>query len=149
MATESKDLLAQAADHTDAAHDDSHEHGHHHGPYPEQPIAQLAYPRNGISLSLAMLAGLGGTLMILAGAFGVIDGPAADSDALGLFFAIGLALFLTGSLAWLAFQRPWEIFPSVTEGYYDKPEEPYGTHHDDDVEHQAHQPALPEGTHEH
>lgn len=120
--------------------EDSHdEHDHHQGPYPEQPLAQLTYPRNNITLGLALVGGIGVTLMIAAGAIGVVDGAQADNEIVGLLFWSGTAAVVAAMSGWMVATRPWEIFPSVTEGYYDTSEEAAGHSHDED----DHAPALP------
>lgn len=82
--------------------------------------------QNALTLGLAMLAGTGLILMISAGGLGVIEGAEADMDIIGLLFTGGLALFISGIVAWAGVVRPWENFDDINVPHYT------GHHHDED-----------------
>jgi len=67
-------------------------------------------------LSLTARAGL--ILMILALGFGVVQGAAANSTAIGVTFAAGLGLLLIGVIGWLATVRPFENFDDINQPQY-------------------------------
>jgi len=87
-------------------------------------------------LGLAMVAGLGVILMVTALAIGVIQGSAADSSAIGLFFAGGLILFILGAVSWFAVMQPQKHFDDISQPLE---ADHHGSHH-------AEPPALPEGS---
>jgi hypothetical protein len=62
-----------------------------------------------------MVAGLGVTLMIIALAVGVIQGSAADTNAVGLLFAGGLVLFILGAGSWFAIVQPQKHFDDINQ----------------------------------
>jgi hypothetical protein len=113
-------------------HHDAHHH-HEDGPVVSRDINQ----RNALSVAFAFVAGTGVILLILVGAIGVIQGSAADSDVMGLLFVAGIALLVVGGLTWAGIVRPWEEFPSVTEGFYETAVVA-SSHHDDDHAEDAH-----------
>jgi hypothetical protein len=80
---------------------------------------------NPVILGLALIAGLGFILMMFALGIGVIQGSAADSNAIGLFFAVGLALFVIGAVGWFATARPDKHFDDINvpqySGHHDEP----------------------------
>jgi hypothetical protein len=80
-------------------------------------------------LGLAVLAGLGFILMMIALGMGVIGGADADSSAVGLLFAVGLALFILGAVGWFATARPDRHFDDINVPQYTGHHE--GDHHDD------------------
>lgn len=84
---------------------------------------------NAITLGFAFLSGIGTLAMIAAAMIGVIQGTTANTDSLGLLLAIGVTLFLSGSLAWLSVRRPWESFDDINVPKY------HGHHHN---EHETH-----------
>ncbi|MDX2137429.1 MAG: hypothetical protein SF123_04990 [Chloroflexota bacterium] len=61
---------------------------------------------NPMTFGLAMLAGSGVILMILALGYGVVAGANADTNAIGLFFILGIALMISGFIGWFAVTRP-------------------------------------------
>lgn len=63
-----------------------------------------------VTLGLAVLAGLGMTLMIVAGGVGVITG-----QGVGLWFALGAAMLIGGGLAWVAVERPFTHFDDINQ----------------------------------
>lgn len=115
---------------TQTHHDD-------HGDHPEDGpvVSRDITKQDSLTLTFAFIAGLGMTLMILAGAIGVIDGANADDTLMGLLFVGGGLMLVAGGGAWAGIVRPWEAFPSVTEGYYDAPSiAPAHTEGDDKTE---------------
>lgn len=82
--------------------------------------------QNTLTVSLAMIAGLGMTLMMVAAGIGVIGGEQADGSTFGLMFVGGLALFVLGLGGWLGVVRPWETFDDINQPHYT------GHHHHDE-----------------
>lgn len=124
MASDQNELLSM----------ESGDHGHHddgHHP-PEVPTLQDLNPQDSLTLGLSLLGGLGVTLMMTAGAIGVIQGEAANNSVLGFMFIGGAAAFVAAAAGWAGVTKPWDNFQSVTEGYYDKLEETSSHGHDDD-----------------
>lgn len=99
-----------------------------------------------VSFSLAMTAGAGLILMMLALGIGVVQGTAADSTVVGLTFAGGLGLLLVGVVGWLAAVQPFKNFDDINVPKYTGH---HAEHHSAD-EHaaeaeSAEQPVLPHG----
>jgi len=90
-------------------------------------------PRS-LVIGLAMTAGLGLTLMMVALGTGVIQGEAADSRAIGLLFVTGLALLILGFAGWFGVVRPDKHFDDINvpqyTGHHDE-------HHTEIVVHDA------------
>ncbi|MFN8376128.1 MAG: hypothetical protein U0694_25050 [Anaerolineae bacterium] len=63
-----------------------------------------------VTMGLAMVAGLGLTFMVVALGVGTIQGAEADANAIGLFFAAGLGLLVTGIVGWFAVLQPQKHF---------------------------------------
>jgi len=95
--------------------------------------------RNALTEGLALLAGLGVILMVLAAIIGVIDSGIAS---VGLMFAGGAALFIGGLAAWLGVVRPWENFDDISTPADDG-------HHRGDHEDEDEVLALPDETSAH
>jgi len=91
-----------------------------------------------IPFGLSMTAGAGLVLMILALGFGVVQGAAANSTAVGLTFAAGLGLLIIGVGGWLATVQPFNHFDDINVPQYTG-------HHD--TSHDAHA-AAPDTHHE-
>lgn len=75
----------------------------------EQPSRLTRY-------SLAMVGGLGMTMMILAAAIGVVYGTALAAEAahnLGLLFVSGLLALALAIGFWLGWARPFENFDDI------------------------------------
>jgi len=66
-----------------------------------------------VTMGLAMVAGLGLTLMVVALGIGTIQGAEADANAIGLFFAAGLGLMVTGIVGWIAVVQPYKHFDDI------------------------------------
>jgi ABC-type nickel/cobalt efflux system permease component RcnA len=104
---------------------------------------KISYNHSPIVLAVALVAGLGVVLMITALGIGVIQGTAADSNAVGLLLAGGVVLFLLGAGAWFAVTQPQKHFDDIS-----KPidTDPHHGHHDehpapDEHVESEHQPA--------
>ncbi len=83
---------------------------------------------NPVILGLALVAGLGFILMMIALGVGVIQGDAADGNAIGLLFAASLALFILGAVGWFTTARPDKHFDDINVPQYTGHHE---EHHDD------------------
>lgn len=75
-------------------------------------------PSRSLLVGLAFIAGLGLTLMIVAGGLGVVGGAAADSASLGLLFILGVAMLASGIIAWFAVVRPDTRFDNINVPMY-------------------------------
>jgi hypothetical protein len=95
-------------------------------------------PSTLLIFGLAMVAGLGLVLMMIALGIGVVQGIAADSNAIGLFFVGGLILLILGAGGWIAVVQPQKHFDDISQ--------PMDTGHHAEAHHDE-PPALPEGTH--
>ena len=73
---------------------------------------------------IAMIGGLGITLMMLALGYGVIR-PDAPSDIIGLVVALGVGLLITSIAGWVIAVRPHEHFDDITVPQY------HGHHHEE------------------
>ncbi len=65
---------------------------------------------------LAMVGGLGMTMMMLGASIGVIYGAALDAEAthsLGLMIVVGLLLLILAIGFWLGWVRPFESFDDI------------------------------------
>lgn len=97
--------------------------------------------QNSLTLGLSLLGGLGVTLMIVAGGVGVIGG---DANTIGLLFVSGLALFITGALAWAGVVQPWAHFDDIN---IPAPDEHHTAHGHDETAIVPHEPHLPQPHH--
>lgn len=87
-----------------------------------------------LTFGLAMLGGTGLTVMMVSLSVGVIQGAGADSRAIGLGFALGLALLITGVAGWIAVVRPFTNFDDINI-----PKDiPHHEEHSEDAGHAAH-----------
>lgn len=83
---------------------------------------------NSITLALAMVAGTGVVVMIVALAIGVIAPD--QQDLVAILFVAGLLAMIGGSIAWAGVVRPFENFDDINIGTYE------GHHHEEhDDEH--------------
>lgn len=73
---------------------------------------QIDPTRNSTSFGLALTAGAGLILMILALGFGVVQSD-ANSTVIGITFAGGLLLLITGIGGWLAVTKPFAHFDDI------------------------------------
>jgi hypothetical protein len=87
---------------------------------------------------LAMLGGLGLTLMIVAAGIGVVL-PEVDSSFVGMIVALGFGLLVTGIGGWVIATRPFENFDDITVPQYHGHHE---THHEEIHTDEAHQEAA-------
>lgn len=69
---------------------------------------------NGLTYSLAGLAGLGIVLMIVALGVGVIE-PDAHSEAIAILFIGGLCAFIIGGIAWVGVVQPQANFDDINQ----------------------------------
>ena len=83
----------------------------------EEHSTDLAKQPSRLTLySLAMVGGLGMTMMILAAVIGVIHGTALDVESthtIGLLFVSGLLVFAVAIGFWLGWVRPFENFDDI------------------------------------
>ena len=66
---------------------------------------------------IAMIGGLGITLIMLALGIGVVR-PDAPSDIIGLIVALGVGLLITSIAGWIIATRPYEHFDDITVPQY-------------------------------
>jgi hypothetical protein len=95
-------------------------------------------PSRSLQVGLAFIAGTGLTLMVVAAGIGVVNGT-ADDGALGLLFAVGVALLVSGIIAWFAVVRPDTHFDDINVPMYHGHE-----HHDEHDSHTGGETALAE-----
>lgn len=69
--------------------------------------------RQPVPFGLALTAGAGLILMILALGIGVVQGASANGSLIGLLFAGGLLLLVAGVGAWAAVVRPFANFDDI------------------------------------
>jgi len=69
-----------------------------------------------LKLGLSFVSGIGITLMVIAAGIGVIGG--VEDSALGLLFAAGTAMLITGIIIWFAVVRPDTTFDDINEPHY-------------------------------
>ncbi len=74
------------------------------------PEKKTAHP---LTFSLALAAGAGLIIMIVALASGSIQGDSANTSTFNGLFAIGVALFLVGIVGWLVVVHPWTHFDDI------------------------------------
>jgi hypothetical protein len=89
-------------------------------------------PSRQLIIGLALIAGLGLTLMVIALGIGVVEGSNADGSSITILFAAGLALLVSGIIGWIAVVQPEKHFDDIT---IPAPAEPHGHEHHDDHEH--------------
>lgn len=89
--------------------------------------------QNSLTLGLALLAGAGLSLMIVAAALGVIQGDAADNTLIGALFAAGTLMLLGGVFGWAGVVRPWESFDDINQPMYHGHKHHEDEHQDEDV----------------
>ncbi len=101
-----------------------------------------------LTLGLAMVAGSGLILMVIALSIGSILGANADSNAIGLLFAAGLALFVVGIAGWFGVVQPHKHFDNIEvpmyTGHHDEHHEAPGETH---VDEPAPEKPAAQGTH--
>jgi hypothetical protein len=82
--------------------------------------------REGVLTGIALIGGLGITMMVLAAGIGVVL-PDADSAFAGLITLIGLGLLVTSIGGWVILVRPYENFDDISipldEGHHHGEEE--------------------------
>ena len=76
-------------------------------------LEKLGATGNSSVLGMAMIAGLGVLLVILAASIGVVQGATADTNVIGMMFAGGVALFLFGAVGWFGLTQPHKHFDDI------------------------------------
>lgn len=82
----------------------------------EESSGNVTQPSKLTLYGLAMVGGVGMTLMMLGASIGVIYGTALDGEAthsLGLMIVIGLLLLILAIGFWLGWVRPFERFDDI------------------------------------
>ena len=82
----------------------------------EERSANVTQPSRLTLYGLAMVGGLGLTMMMLGASIGVIYGTALDGEAthsLGLMIVGGLLLLILAIAFWLGWVRPFERFDDI------------------------------------
>ena len=74
---------------------------------------------------LAMIGGLGLTLMIVAAGIGVLNLDGFDNSIIGLFVGLGFGLLVASIGGWVIAVRPHENFDDITVAQY------HGHHHEE------------------
>lgn len=85
-------------------------------------------PSEGLLMGIAMIGGLGITMMVLAAGIGVVL-PNADSTLAGMVTLVGAGLLFTSVAGWVIIVRPYENFDDITQALDD------GHHHHEEEEH--------------
>ena len=82
----------------------------------EESSGNVMQPSKLTLYGLAMVGGVGMTMMMLGASIGVIYGTALDAEAthsLGLMIVIGLLLLFLAIGFWLGWVRPFERFDDI------------------------------------
>lgn len=82
----------------------------------EEPNVEMAGPSRLTQYGLAMVGGVGMTLLILGASIGVIYGAGLGADSthsLGLALIVGLLLLILAIGFWLGWARPFERFDDI------------------------------------
>lgn len=94
---------------------------------------------NPLTFGLAMTAGIGLVVMIIALAVGVVQGETADSGAIGFAVLTGFTLLLVGLIGWMIVVRPFDHFDDINvpkdTGHGHESTETAIVAHDEDTEH--------------
>jgi hypothetical protein len=94
---------------------------------------KISHNHNPLVLVMAIVAGTGVVLMILAAAIGVIQGAAADGTLIGVLFVGGLGMLVAGSAAWVMLTQPQNHFDDISQPLDDG----HGHGHDDHADEHA------------
>lgn len=70
---------------------------------------------NPLSFGLALLGGIGLTIMIVALGLGVVGTDPSTENTVGVLFLLGLLLLIVGVGAWVGVTRPFEHFDDITQ----------------------------------
>jgi hypothetical protein len=89
-----------------------------------QDVPQPQAASKSVLTGIAMIGGLGITLMMLALGIGVVlpDAP----SVIGLVVALGVGLLITSIAGWIIATRPYEHFDDITVAQY------HGHHHEEE-----------------
>jgi ABC-type nickel/cobalt efflux system permease component RcnA len=101
-------------------------------------IEKISYYHSPLILGVAMVAGLGVVLMIVALGVGVIQGLEANTGAIELLLAGGLVLFLLGAGVWFAITQPQKHFDDINQPLDADPHHGHDTHSSTDDHADAH-----------
>lgn len=85
---------------------------------------------NPLNFGMSMVAGLGVIVMIVALAVGVVSGDSANTGLIGVTFAAGLLMLISGVAAWLAVVRPFERFDDINVPKYTGHHDHHDAHED-------------------
>ena len=77
----------------------------------------ITQPSKTLQVGLAFIAGIGLTLMIVVAGVGVVN-DSIDGSALGIIFAIGVAMLISGIIGWFAVVRPHTHFDDINQPMY-------------------------------
>jgi hypothetical protein len=95
---------------------------------------------NPLSFSMALVGGIGLTLMIIALGWGVVSGD-TSTNGVGVLFLLGLVLLVIGVVAWVGVTRPFANFDDISKPLEDDHGHGHAAH---DAAHDEHA-ALPDG----
>lgn len=73
---------------------------------------------NPLTFGLALTAGIGVVVMIIALGAGVVQGENADSGAVGFALLVGFTLLLVGLIGWMIVVRPFDHFDDINVPQY-------------------------------
>ena len=68
---------------------------------------------NPLSFGLALTAGIGVIVMIIALAIGVVQGESVDSRVIGFAIVAGFTLLAVGFIGWMVVVRPFDHFDDI------------------------------------
>ncbi|NDJ59907.1 MAG: hypothetical protein GYB67_02210 [Chloroflexi bacterium] len=111
-------------------------------------IIRTKHTNNPLTFGLALAAGTGILLMILALAFGVVGGADADMTLIAILFFLGLALLIGGIAGWLFVVQPFANFDDINQPQDAEPHDDHGAHdadHDDAHDDHAATPTAAHG----
>ncbi|MDZ4766712.1 MAG: hypothetical protein SGI73_19405 [Chloroflexota bacterium] len=105
---------------------------------------------NPMSFGMALVAGIGLTVMIVALAMGVVGDANSNTSGIGVLFLLGLVLLIIGVAAWIGVTRPFAHFDDISKPLDDGHGHAHVAAHDDhpalEAGHDEAQPhALPSG----
>ena len=79
---------------------------------------QITQPSRPLRVGLSFVAGLGLILMVVAAGIAVTSNETTDTSGLGLLFAVGVGMLITGIIVWFAVVRPDTHFDDINEPMY-------------------------------
>ncbi len=75
-------------------------------------------PKSPLMVGLAVVGGLGLTLMSVALGVGVIQGAAATSNLISGTFWVGLIMLVGATIGWFGVAQPYKHFDDINEPHY-------------------------------